>query len=178
MRKPSSPRKEPAIIVKLPSQDLPASLRALLRGRVCIVGVGNRQRGDDGAGPRLIDARHRGTRGVWLDAGIAPENFLEPIVRTNPDTVLIVDAAAFGGLPGECRLLDASALDTVVLSTHAGSLGLLREYLSARSGARLGVLAIQPERLAVGEGLSAAVETSVRELAALLSEVLASARVG
>ena len=153
--------------------DLTDSLRALLQGRVCIVGVGNRQRGDDGAGPRLIDQRRSATQGVWLDAGTAPENFLEPIVKTNPDTVLIVDAVAFGGTPGECRLLDPTTMDSPALSTHAGPLSMLSDYLSARTGASIKVLAIQPERMDMREGLSRSVEKSVLELAAMLSTLLA-----
>ena len=163
--------------MKPPDLNMTATLRELLAGRVCIMGVGNRHRGDDGAGPRLIDARHPAARGVWLDAGVAPENFLEPIVRTKPDTVLIVDAVAFGGLPGECRLMDAMAMDMTVVSTHAGSLGMLSEYLSARSKARIRVIAIQPEKIDAREGLSQPVEKSVLELAAVLSELLASAKV-
>ena len=153
--------------------DLTTSLRDLLRGRVCIVGVGNRQRGDDGAGPRVIDGRRPAAGGVWLDAGIVPENFLEPIARTNPDTVLIVDAVDFGGLPGVCRLMDAAAMHTAAVSTHAGSLSLLSDYLSARTGARIKVMAIQPETIEVREGLSQAVEESVLQLTATLSELLA-----
>jgi len=152
--------------------DLRTSLQTLLRGRVCIVGVGNRQRGDDGAGPRLIDERRPGTRGVWLDAGVAPENFLEPIVRTNPETILIVDAVAFGGIPGELRLIKTTAIDMVAISTHAGSLSMLSEYLSARTKARIQIMAIQPERTD-GDGLSQAVEKSVLELATMLSVLLA-----
>ncbi len=157
-------------------QYMEARLRELLRGRVCIVGVGNRQRGDDGAGPRLIDARHPDAPGVWLDAGIAPENYLETIARTNPDTVLIVDAVAFGGVPGECRLIDASAIDTVAVSTHAGSLSTLSEYLKARTNACIHVIAIEPERIVAQERLSQPVQKTVLELAALLSNVLASAK--
>ena len=159
-----------------PDPNMMSTLRDLLKGKVCILGVGNRHRGDDGAGPRLIDARHPDAPGDWLDAGVAPENFLEPIVRTNPDTVLIVDAVAFGGAPGECRLIDATAIDTVVVSTHAGSLSMLSDYLTARTNARIQVIAIQPERIDARESLSAPVETSVLELAALLSNVLASAK--
>jgi hydrogenase maturation protease HycI len=146
-----------------------ASLRSLLEGRVCIVGVGNRQRGDDGAGPRVIDARPPGTRHTWLDAGVAPENFLEPIARVNPDTVLIVDAVAFGGLPGELRLMEADAMDAACLSTHAVALGTLTAYLSARTGARILLMAIQPETIDAREGLSQPVEKSVLELATMLS---------
>ncbi len=148
------------------------ALDALLVGRVCIVGVGNRGRGDDGAGPRVIDARRGGTRGVWIDAGMAPENYLEPIARSSPDTVLIVDAVAFGGIPGECRLMNVEVMDTVALSTHAGSLAMLGEYLSARTRARIQVLGIQPESIDAREGLSHSVGESVREVAAMLSDLL------
>jgi hydrogenase maturation protease HycI len=147
-------------------------LTAMLHGRVCIVGVGNRGRGDDGAGPRVIDAGRKATRGVWIDAGMAPENFLEPIARSNPDTVLIVDAVAFGGFAGECRLMNAAAMEMVVLSTHAGSLGMLSEYLVVRTGASVQVMAIQPARIDVREGLSQPVEKSVHQLASMLSDLL------
>lgn len=159
--------------MKPTDRDLTDSLRRLLQGRVCLVGVGNRQRGDDGAGPRVIDLRDSAARGVWLDAGTAPENFLEPIARTKPDTVLIVDAVSFGGMPGECRLLDATSVDSPALSTHAGSLSLLSDYLSARTGAHIRLLAIQPERIDLGQGLSQPVEKSVTALTAILSQLLA-----
>jgi hydrogenase 3 maturation protease len=152
--------------------DMKVVLGALLSGRVCIVGVGNRGRRDDGAGPRLIEQRRPGTPGDWIDAGVAPENFLEPIARTHPDVVLIVDAVDFGGTPGQCRPMDASATEMLFLSTHAGSLNMLAEYLSARSGAKVQVLGIQPQRIDAGEGLSEPVARSVRELAAMLADLL------
>lgn len=166
---------EDGIHTKPYDQDLPASLRSLLRGRVCIVGVGNRMRGDDGVGPRVIDARRSETRGDWIDAGIAPENYLEPIVRSNPDVVLIVDAVAFGGFPGECRLIESSELDTTFVSTHVGSLSVLSDYLSARTGARLRVLAIQPASIELRKRLSPKVEETCLQLSELFSDVLASA---
>lgn len=153
-----------------------AELASLLAGRVCIVGVGNRWRGDDGAGPRVIDARRRGTRGVWIDAGVVPENFLEPIARTGPDRVLIVDAVAFGGVLGQWRLMDVTDTDAIVLSTHAGSLAMLSEYLSVRTSASVHLLGIQPESIDARVGLSQSVEKSVRELAMTLSDLLASDR--
>ena len=149
--------------------DLKTELGDLFRERVCIVGLGNRQRGDDGAGVRVIDQRDKNTGSTWLDAGIAPENFLEVIVNTNPQTVLIVDAVDFDGIPGECRLLHPEALDVPALSTHAGSLSMLSEYLSARSGARVCVVAIQPQRIDARFELSKPVQETVNELAAIFS---------
>ncbi|NIP86203.1 MAG: hydrogenase maturation protease, partial [Planctomycetales bacterium] len=119
------------------------------------------------------DHRHPTAGGLWLDAGVTPENFLEPIVRAGPQLVLIVDAVAFGGLPGACRLLETADLDTGAISTHAGSLQLVHRYLEARSPAGVKVLGIQPERIEPGEGLSPAVAEAVRRVAATLSDLLA-----
>lgn len=147
-------------------------LRVVLRGRVCVVGLGNRQRRDDGAGPRLVDARDPSATGTWLDVGVSPENYLEPIVRSKPDTVLMVDAASFGGQPGECRLLKAASFETLAVSTHASSLSILAEYLTRRTGAQVCVIAIQSQTVDAGDSLSAPVERAVSGLAALLSRLL------
>ena len=154
--------------------DLQRELAAFLHGRVCIVGVGNRGRGDDGAGPGVIDACPEIASGAWLDAGMTLENHLGQIAESKPESVLIIDAVAFGGVAGECRLLDARALEAVVLTTHAGSLGMLSEYLEGRTGARVCVLAIQPENIKPREGLSDPVAQTVRELCLVLSDLLSA----
>lgn len=151
---------------------LESTLRELLSDHVCIVGVGNRLRGDDGAGPTVIDQRGANTRGTWIDAGVTPENYLETIARANPVTILIVDAVDFGGSPGECRLLDPADVETLVISTHAGSLSMIADYMSARVGAEFRVLGIQPKTINIHEALSDPVTQSVRELAAMLSDLL------
>ncbi|NND96844.1 MAG: hydrogenase maturation protease [Pirellulaceae bacterium] len=149
-------------------------LSDVLEGHVCIVGIGNRHRCDDAAGPQVIDLRRSGTPGVWIDAGVAPENYLELIARAKPDTVLLVDAVDFGGSPGDCRITDINALETAAISTHAGSLRLLGEYLSIRNGVRPWVLAIQPQRIEMGEGLSEPVASTVGRIAVLLSDLLSN----
>ena len=154
------------------SSDTRATLNGLLVGRVCIVGVGNRQHGDDGAGPAVIDARDDRAAGVWIDAGVTPENFLEPIARSDPDIVLFVDAVAFGGAPGECRLFDIEAIDTLSVSTHTGSLATLGAYLSARTGAQIRLLGIGPQHTNPTEGLSPPISHTVQQVAAALSKAL------
>lgn len=149
-------------------------LSEILVGHVCVVGVGNRHRCDDAVGPQVIDLRRPETPGAWIDAGVAPENHLELIVRAKPDTVLLVDAVDFGGRPGDCKITDINALETAAISTHAGSLRLLGEYLSIRSGVRPWVLAIQPQRIEAGEGLSEPVASTVRSIATLLSDLLSN----
>ena len=171
---PQSHRVDCVVLQMAPSTDnrLYSSLRRQLTGRCCIVGVGNRTRGDDGAGPRVIDQARISPPNVSFDVGTTPENYLEPIVATCPHTVLIVDAVDFGGHPGECRLLDSEALFQHAVSTHSGSLNLIADYLATRSGASVQILGIQPVRLDRPYELSPPVGESVQRIAAMLSELL------
>ena len=138
-----------------------------------MVGVGNRLKADDGAGPLVIDRLRDTTPAVCLDAGTAPENVAEKIARLRPAVVLFADALDFGGRPGDWRLVAAEALAAEpALSTHAGGLALVCEYLRVRAGAELFVLGIQPGTLALGEPMSAAVRRAVEMLAERLREQL------
>jgi len=144
-------------------------------GRVCVVGIGNRLAGDDGAGSAVAERLAGRVAGCVIDAGIAPENHLEPVVRDRPDTILLVDAVDFGGEPGSVRMLDARSLATGGLSTHATSLAMVHDYLRARCPARVLLLGIQPARLGVGEALSEAVASSVEAVASRLTKLLGPA---
>ena len=147
-------------------------LREQVVGKVCVVGIGNRLAGDDGVGSVLAEQLAERVAGCVIDAGIAPENHLEPIVRAEPDTILLVDAVDFGGEPGRIRLLDPGSLGAGGLSTHATSLRMVHDYLAARSPARALLVGIQPGQLRLGEALSEAVSRSVEALASRLEELL------
>jgi len=125
-----------------------------LEGRICVLGIGNRQRGDDAVGS-VIAERITPSRGtVVIDAGVAPENHLERAVNADPDTVLMIDAVDFGAAPGALALLDWRNAKEGGLSTHALSLRMLGVYLDARTHANLEVLAVQPADVDVGHNLS------------------------
>ncbi|MGI9591050.1 MAG: hydrogenase maturation protease [Myxococcota bacterium] len=143
-----------------------------LLGRVCVVGIGNRLAGDDGAGSVVAERLAGRLAGRVIDAGIAPENHLEPIVRDEPDTILLVDAVDFGVEPGSVRLLDARALATGGLSTHATSLAMIHDYLGARSAAGAVLIGIQPGHLRLGSALSEEVAGAVEAVASRLAELL------
>jgi hydrogenase 3 maturation protease len=144
--------------------DAIADLVGALAERVCVLGLGNRDRGDDAAGPRLIDLlRGRVPFPCW-DAGPAPENFLEKVASERPDVVLLVDAADFGGIPGEIRVLDPDELAGTI-STHCGSLGLVADYLRARTSARVCLVAVQAVSTRPGQAISPEVAGAVRVLA-------------
>lgn len=155
-------------------QTLETQLRELLRGKTCVLGVGNRMRGDDGAGSFLAERIASRVAAAVIDGGSAPENYLEKVAAERPDTVLIVDAVDFGGSPGDIRILEANRIGAGGLSTHAPSLRLAAEYLARRSGARVWLAAIQPASVAMGTDMGAPVSAAVDRLAGLLLEILAA----
>lgn len=147
-------------------------LRKCLMGRVCVLGIGNRDRGDDGAGSCVAERLAKRTNGMVLDAGAVPENYLERAVRMLPDTILLVDAVDFGGSPGEIRVLDPGQTMPSGLSTHALSMNMTAEFLEARSPARVLLLAVQPESLGWKSRMSVAVEQAVAEMVEALAALL------
>ena len=134
------------------------------------MGVGNRQKGDDGAGPAVVDRLAGKIPVPCIDAGVSPENFLERIAREKPETVVFLDAADLGEAPGSIRVLGTAALSGG-LSTHALSLDMAAQYLEARCGAKTALIAIQPAGVDLDAPLSDAVAASVTELADALIEL-------
>lgn len=156
-------RTDNAVEVSFSSQ-----LKRLLEGRVCVLGVGNRYRRDDGAGSLVAEQLDGRTNARAIDAGAVPENYLEQVTRSNPDTVLILDAMDFGGAPGDLRIFDPEVVGSSGLSTHGLSLQITADYLKARTQARLVLLAIQPADIGLGTELSEEVSLAVH----LLKETL------
>jgi len=141
-----------------------------LDGRICLVGIGNRCWRDDGAGSVLAEALEKCPEFDAMDAGFVPENHLEVIARKKPDRVLFIDATDFGGAPGQVRLLFPDKVAPSGLSTHAGSLKMLAEYLQARTRAQVALLAIQPADTAAGDSLSPEVSRALKVLVEKLPE--------
>ena len=143
-------------------------LTGFIDGHICLLGIGNRYWHDDGVGSCIAEALGSCKEFDVIDAGFIPENHLETVAGKNPDTILMVDATDFGGAPGEARLLHPDKVAYSGISTHAGSLQMLAEYLRARTQARIAVLAIQPADTSAGEGLSPAVSITLRDLLEIL----------
>ncbi len=157
------------------------SLRTLLvrlRGRrMCIVGMGNRMRGDDAAGALVVEGLKNGGRipssVLLVDAGEAPENHLERIVKHHPAMVLFVDAAWFEGDAGECRLLEAEGLSGSGISTHAGAAGLVAGYLRERlREVEVVFLCIRAGDLTLGAAPSARILATVGRVCSVVTDAL------
>ena len=137
-------------------------LRAVCVLPLTVVGVGNTLKGDDGFGPAVVAALGDAEGITCIDAGTVPENWLGPIARSAPASILIVDAAALGEPPGTLRLVAPDALDDVGVSTHGLPLGFFFDLLAGQCGAPAHLLAAQPEALGFGEGLSAVAQAAAR----------------
>lgn len=156
------------------------SVRNALRppGRVVVLGVGNPDKGDDGAGisaaqtfaRRLSPARKRRVR--VLLGGSVPENLTGKIRAFRPGFVLILDAALGGLKPGSVFIIDAEKITDDGVTTHQISLRWVVRYIEESIGCPVLVLGIQPETIEFKENLSPAVEKGISNVVEFLLESL------
>jgi hydrogenase maturation protease len=140
---------------------------------VLVVGVGNVDRGDDGAGPAVVEGL-AATGIKALDVGDAPERYLGPMAESGAQTVVFVDAVDFGGRPGEVVLLEEGEMPVRSCVTHRSSLGLVMRYLREQAGQRSLLIGIQPGSVDAGAELTPPVQAAVAGVAAALGEALGS----
>jgi len=140
-------------------------LKLHLTGKVIILGIGNTLRSDDAAGSALASRLEGKVPFAVYDSGANPENYLEKIAKEKPDNLVIIDAADFGGKPGEFRAIEAEELKTVNLfSTHNASISLLTNYLQSQIKVDIIILIIQPKSIAFGDQLSPQVAEAISKL--------------
>lgn len=151
-------------------------------GRIVVLGVGNPDKADDGAGPAVAarlfsrDAAGRvGGRGkprLIIDGRETPESRTGEIRRFEPDLTVIVDATVGGHPPGTVSIVARDKIADEGVSTHTISLLYLVRYLEESIGSRVVVLGIEPESLDMETGLAPAVKEAVEEAATELSSWL------
>ena len=136
----------------------------ILKGRVVLLGVGNMLRGDDAAGPLLVERLRGKVHAACINAELAPDRYIGNVVRIQPDTVIIIDAVHLGTTPGSYMLLKPEELEDTVSLTHDIPLRELIKQLQRGTDARVYVLGIQPERIGIGDSLSSRVEKALASL--------------
>jgi hydrogenase 3 maturation protease len=145
-------------------------LSQILKGKVVFIGIGNPLRGDDGFGPLFVQRLQGQVPAVCLDAGNAPETFTGKIVREKPDTIVFVDAAHLGLLPGESALLRKEDMLKTGFTTHDLSPHLLIQYLESQVKADIYLLGVQPLSVEFGAGMSQAVARTLDTLIGSVKE--------
>jgi len=147
-------------------------LRHSLSGKVAVLGVGNELKGDDGVGPQVVRQLRESTQAKPFDVGVAPENWVSPVARWKPDTVLVVDAVELGAQPGAIQLVDTRDVSSGGASSHALSLCVWFRLLQQRTKARMILLGVQPGQTQFATGMGHAVQAAVEEIVEFLGELL------
>jgi hydrogenase 3 maturation protease len=153
--------------------------RHLATGKVAVMGVGNTMRCDDGFGQLLVDSLQSAglpERVRLFPCEMVPENFVGPVTRFQPETVLMIDTAELGERPGGTRLINFRDIADCGMTTHNVSLRLLANMLESATNAEVMLLAVQPEKTGFGTELSPTLLRTLDCLSELLVRVLKSER--
>jgi hydrogenase 3 maturation protease len=154
------------------TQGIEAELQRRLKGCVLMIGAGNTLRGDDGAGPAIIALLEGKVNANLLDVGEVPESYCGRILEVHSDTIVFIDAADFGGSPGDVAVLEPEDIAGCSISTHQMPVDLFFRYIRENSKAEIFALGIQPAQIGFGEPMSPGVAESVQAIAELLERLL------
>ena len=138
-----------------------------------VIGVGNRDRGDDGVGPHVCDllrARFDGR----LRSVVCEGSIIDLALHWGPgDRVVVVDAMPPGSRPGRIVTIDVTddaVLPPAAVSTHDVDVSVAIELARAlgRMPSQLVVIGIEAEQTmwcgALSPSVAAAAETAVEQL--------------
>ncbi len=154
-------------------EDLRSQLEAAAGdGRVYVLGLGNTDRGDDGAGVLVAEAlkkpfpgfsfsEHDGIEGTVLDISERP----------GEATVFFVDAADLRESPGTVRLVRKEDIRETEITTHRVAVALMSSILE-RSGKRSAVIAIQPRMIEFRGRVTTEVAQAVSRVTEALGSVM------
>jgi len=145
-------------------EDFLVSLADRRPDQMAFIGLGNPYRGDDASGLILFDRLKNSPAlmgAQFIRAEANPENHLQEILDGGAGLVVFIDAARFGGRPGEIVWVDEDRIDSACVSTHAFSLRAVTGFLRLHQPFVVKVLAIQPGAAGFGATLSSAVRFGV-----------------
>jgi hydrogenase 3 maturation protease len=143
--------------------------------KVVVAGIGNPIRSDDYVGLKIVKALQGKVPETvcLLECETVPESYILDIEQFQPTHVLLIDAAFLELKPGDAQLVDAERMmDYSAVSTHALPLRIFCEHVQKVTGAKIGLLLIEPADMEFGEGLSVEVEAASELLTKVLLEQL------
>jgi len=139
--------------------------------KVVVAGIGNAIRKDDYVGLKIVqDLQGKVSENVCLlECETVPESYLLDVELFNPTHVLLIDAAFLGSKSGEVNLVDPEIIANYFsISTHTLPLKIFCDYVKKATGAKIGLLLIEPKSIEFGEGLSVEVQTTAKQLTGTL----------
>jgi len=157
--------------------DLKAQLEKIAgNDRVYVLGLGNTDRADDGAGVLVAEAlkrrfpsrsysEHDGLEGTVLDLSEKDEDL----------AIFFVDAANLGMSPGTIRIVTKEEIKDTEITTHRVAVALMASILE-RTGKRSAVICIQPGTIEFRGHVSGPVKSAVDRLVDALSQAIESRR--
>jgi hydrogenase maturation protease len=152
------------------------NLSEILIGNVAFLGIGNIDRGDDGAGMALARLLSDARVTRVYDGGMTPEKYLSVLRDNGCDTIVFLDAVEMGAQPGSLTILDAQEIEAKfpVVSTHKLSLGMLARLIAEGNNTKVWLIGVQPLSIEMGAGgLSPLVEQSVTFAAQSIATLMA-----
>lgn len=134
--------------------------------------IGNDLREDDGAGPYMAK-KIKNDKIKIIDAGSVFENRVSEIIYLKPDKLVIIDAAFFGGKPGDIQILDEKKLKSYkMFSTHTLPLNIFLELIRDEiKNIEIVILGIQPKSMDYKEGISNEVKESCDNIVNYLNSI-------
>jgi hydrogenase maturation protease len=158
--------------------DLREEIEQRLSGRVCFMGLGNVDYGDDGFGVRLAEALIAAGVPDVIVAGTTPDRWISRAAGF--DHIVFLDAVEFGGGPGAVVFLDSAQMIARFpqISTHKISLGVLAQWVEANGTTKAWLLGAQPESLKSRQQLTATLHTTLEAWRDLLTDRVGTAAPG
>lgn len=146
--------------------------------RRTIVCIGNTLKGDDGVAIELYQKLTGKINAELIDAGTVPENYIQRIIKNEPQMIVLIDAVNFGGSAGQVQVFNPEQIPEVATSTHVMSLWFFSDILKRESNSRMFLVGIQPQQLELGSGLSKPVGEAVEQLSRLFIELFGPVKPG
>ncbi len=139
-------------------------------GRVCFLGLGNPEYGDDGFGVRLAEELIKAGVPDVIIAGTTPEHYLGRIAEGEFDELVFLDAVECGAEAGSIVMAGSREMAARFpqISTHKISLAVLAKLVESNGKTRVWLLGVQPGSLKPGEPLSPAVQKAAKIVGGLL----------
>lgn len=143
-------------------------LEQSLTGRVCFMGLGNVEYGDDGFGVRLAEELLAAGVPDVIVAGTTPDRWISHFAGF--DHIVFLDAVEFGGAPGSAVFLNSTEIAARFpqISTHKISVGVLARWVELTGSTKAWLLGVQPESLKATQQLTPTLQLTLEALQDLL----------